>query len=219
MAIIGGFDLHRRQLTYDYLDVVTGQVDRGRVVPADRGQLGSFLARFQGQGEVAFAVEAAPAGATWWRSWSGPASGPSWPSRRRRLPNAAQSAAPRPTGPTPATCESCWARATCPSRGSRRCRCLRPGRGCGCIRTWRRSARRGCSGSRPPCTTRACRSSPPAAGSAHRRAGPAARRPGPLLPPPAGLPGAADHALWDRPDHLGGDLGRDGRHPPLLVLR
>ncbi len=80
-----GFDLHRRQLTYDYLDVVTGQVDRGRVVPADRSQLRSFLARFQGQGEVAFAVEAAPAGATWWRSWSGPASGPSWPSRRRRL--------------------------------------------------------------------------------------------------------------------------------------
>jgi transposase len=63
MAIIGGFDLHRRQLTYDYLDVVTGQVDRGRVVPADRGHLRCFLARFQGQGEVAFAVE----GCTGWR--------------------------------------------------------------------------------------------------------------------------------------------------------
>jgi transposase len=63
MAIIGGFDLHRRQLTYDYLDVVTGQVDRGRVVPADRGHLRSFLARFLGQGEVAFAVE----GCTGWR--------------------------------------------------------------------------------------------------------------------------------------------------------
>jgi transposase len=63
MAIIGGFDLHRRQLTYDYLDVVTGQVDRGRVVPADRSHLRSFLARFQRQGEVAFAVE----GCTGWR--------------------------------------------------------------------------------------------------------------------------------------------------------
>ena len=36
MAIIGGFDLHRRQLTYDYLDAVTGEIQRGRVVPADR---------------------------------------------------------------------------------------------------------------------------------------------------------------------------------------
>jgi Transposase len=63
MAIIGGFDLHRRQLSCDYLDVVTGQVDRGRVVPADRSQLRSFLARFEGQGEVAFAVE----GCTGWR--------------------------------------------------------------------------------------------------------------------------------------------------------
>jgi nucleotide-binding universal stress UspA family protein len=63
MAIIGGFDLHRRQLTYDYLDVVTGQVERGRVVPADRGHLRSFLAWFEGQGEVAFAVE----GCTGWR--------------------------------------------------------------------------------------------------------------------------------------------------------
>jgi len=63
MATIGGFDLHRRQLTYDDLDVVTGQVDRGRVVPADRGHLRCFLARFQGQGEVAFAVE----GCTGWR--------------------------------------------------------------------------------------------------------------------------------------------------------
>jgi transposase len=63
MAIIGGFDLYRCQLTYDYLDVVTGEVERGRVVPADRGHLRSFLARFEGQGEVAFAVE----GCTGWR--------------------------------------------------------------------------------------------------------------------------------------------------------
>ena len=63
MAIIGGFDLHRRQLTYDYLDAVTGEIQRGRVVPADRAHLRSFLARFDGQGEVAFAVE----GCTGWR--------------------------------------------------------------------------------------------------------------------------------------------------------
>jgi transposase len=43
--------------------VGTGQVERGRVVPADRGHLRCFLARFEGQGEVAFAVE----GCTGWR--------------------------------------------------------------------------------------------------------------------------------------------------------
>ncbi len=166
MAIIGGFDLHRRQLTYDYLDVVTGQVDRGRVVPADRSQLRSFLARFEGQGEVAFAVE----GCTGWRyvveeleragigaQLAEPAETAAKRGRKRRA---------KTDGPTPAICGSCWPRATCLSRGSRRCRCLRPGRGCGCIRTWRRSARRGCSGSRPPCTTRACRSSPSEAAAA-----------------------------------------------------
>src|SRR5207244_1683286 len=28
MAIVGGFDIHRRQVTFDYLDTVTGQVRR-----------------------------------------------------------------------------------------------------------------------------------------------------------------------------------------------
>jgi hypothetical protein len=29
MAIVGGFDVHRRPVTFDYLDTVTGQVRRG----------------------------------------------------------------------------------------------------------------------------------------------------------------------------------------------
>jgi len=29
--IVGGLDIHRRQLTFDYLDTVTGQVRRGQV--------------------------------------------------------------------------------------------------------------------------------------------------------------------------------------------
>jgi transposase len=63
MSIVGAFDLHRRQLTYDYMDLGTGAVDRGRVVPADRDHLRAFLARFEGSGDVAFAVE----GCTGWR--------------------------------------------------------------------------------------------------------------------------------------------------------
>ncbi len=34
MAIVGGFDIHRKQITFDYLDTVTGQVRRGRIDPA-----------------------------------------------------------------------------------------------------------------------------------------------------------------------------------------
>ena len=36
MSIIGGFDVHRRQITFDYLDTDTGQLLRGRIAPACR---------------------------------------------------------------------------------------------------------------------------------------------------------------------------------------
>ena len=63
MAIVGALDLHRRQLTYDYLATDTGEVSRGRIVPADREHLRSFLTRFAGTAEVDFSVE----GCTGWR--------------------------------------------------------------------------------------------------------------------------------------------------------
>ena len=36
MPIVGGLDIHRKQITFDYLDTVTGQVRRGQIAPADR---------------------------------------------------------------------------------------------------------------------------------------------------------------------------------------
>ena len=60
MPIVGGLDIHRKQITFDYLDTVTGQVHRGQVAPADRAHLRAWLARFSGRDDVAFAVEAAP---------------------------------------------------------------------------------------------------------------------------------------------------------------
>ena len=36
MPIVGGLDIHRKQLTFDYIDTVTGEVKRGQVAPADR---------------------------------------------------------------------------------------------------------------------------------------------------------------------------------------
>ena len=63
MPIVGGLDIHRKQITFDYLDTVTGQVRRGQVSPADREHLRAWLARFAGREDVAFAVE----GCTGWR--------------------------------------------------------------------------------------------------------------------------------------------------------
>jgi transposase len=63
MSIVGGLDIHRRQLTFGYLDTATGQVRRGQVAPADRKHLRGWLGRFAGRGDVAFAVEAC----TGWR--------------------------------------------------------------------------------------------------------------------------------------------------------
>jgi len=57
MSIVGGLDIHRKQITFDYLDTVTGEVRRGQIAPADREHLRAWLARFTGCGEVAFAVE------------------------------------------------------------------------------------------------------------------------------------------------------------------
>ena len=63
-SIVGGLDIHRKQLTFDYLDTATGEVACGQVAPADRGHLRSWLARrFEDPGEVAFAAEAC----TGWR--------------------------------------------------------------------------------------------------------------------------------------------------------
>ena len=63
MPIVGGLDVHRAQLTFDYLDVDTGEVSTGRIVPADRPHLRRWLARFEGRTDVAFALE----GCTGWR--------------------------------------------------------------------------------------------------------------------------------------------------------
>lgn len=63
MAIVGAFDVHRAQLTYDYVSTETGEVRLGRIRPADRERLRTWLTRFESEKEVAFAVEAC----TGWR--------------------------------------------------------------------------------------------------------------------------------------------------------
>ncbi len=63
MSIVGGLDIHRKQLTFDYVEVETGRLERGRIAPADREHLAGWLRRFDGQAPVAFAME----GCTGWR--------------------------------------------------------------------------------------------------------------------------------------------------------
>ena len=63
MPIVGGLDIHRKQLTFDYLDTATGEVRRGQIAPAGRAHLRAWLARFAGRDDVAFALE----GCTGWR--------------------------------------------------------------------------------------------------------------------------------------------------------
>jgi transposase len=57
MPIVGGLDIHRKQLTFDYLITETGEVKRGQIAPADRAHLRAWLARFAGRDGVAFALE------------------------------------------------------------------------------------------------------------------------------------------------------------------
>ena len=61
MAIVGGLDVHRRQITFDYLDSETGEIRRGQI-PATRASFRDWLARMKGR-PGAFAVE----GCTGWR--------------------------------------------------------------------------------------------------------------------------------------------------------
>jgi len=63
MPVVGGLGIYRKQITFDYLDTVTGQVRRGQIAPAGRVHLRAWLARFAGRDDVAFALE----GCTGWR--------------------------------------------------------------------------------------------------------------------------------------------------------
>ena len=64
MAIVGGLDIHRKQITFDCLDTDTGELQRGRIIPADRAHLADWLARHMTEGaEVHLAFE----GCTGWR--------------------------------------------------------------------------------------------------------------------------------------------------------
>jgi transposase len=61
MSIIGGLDVHRAQITFDWVDRDSGEARRGRITPATGPRLRSWLEQLPGGG--GFAVE----GCTGWR--------------------------------------------------------------------------------------------------------------------------------------------------------
>jgi transposase len=62
MSIVMGVDQHRAQITAEWIDVVSGEISRARVRPADRAGVRRFLERFAGQ-QLEVALEAT----TGWR--------------------------------------------------------------------------------------------------------------------------------------------------------
>ena len=66
MDIVGGFDVHRKQITFDYMEMDTGEIHRGKIRPAHRESLRAWLESFTEQfpeQEAAIALEAT----TGWR--------------------------------------------------------------------------------------------------------------------------------------------------------
>jgi hypothetical protein len=130
MSIVGGVDIHRKQLTFDYVDEQTQRWERGRIAPADREHVADWLTRFDppASGLVAFAME----GCTGWRYVAERCprrvSERIWPSRPTRRRCGARNGGPRPTRRTRGCCGSCWPREGCRSTTSRSRRCCSGGR-------------------------------------------------------------------------------------------
>ena len=113
MPIVGGLDIHRKQITFDYLDTVAGEVRRGQIAPADRVHLRAWLARFAGREDVAFALE----GCAGWRYVVEELAGAGITAH---LAEPADTAFARgrkrhaKTDPTRGTCGCCWPKAWLP---------------------------------------------------------------------------------------------------------
>src|SRR2546426_7272746 len=64
MPIVGALDVHRRQITFDYIDTATEEVRRGRLMDPHRERFQTWLGKeFAGRADVTLALE----GCTGWR--------------------------------------------------------------------------------------------------------------------------------------------------------
>ena len=58
MSIIGGLDVHRAQITFDWIDRDSGEGRRGRIAPATRAGVGAWLGELPGDRQDKRAEEA-----------------------------------------------------------------------------------------------------------------------------------------------------------------
>jgi hypothetical protein len=159
MAIVGGLDIHRRQITYDILDTTTGETRRGQLSPATRLELRAWLARFTGQ-QADFALEAT----TGWRfvaeelQRAGAVAHLAEPADTRALRGPKRRA--KTDRADAHTCASCFALGRCPSPGCHLRTSPTPAPRSGCAVPWSVSAPAGISASTRSCSTTACLSVP-----------------------------------------------------------
>src|ERR1019366_4586938 len=243
MSIVGAFDVHRRQLTFEYLDTATGELRNGRVVPADREHLREWLARFAGHGEAEFALE----GCTGWRyvveelcragikpHLAEPADTAALRGKKRHAKTDKTDTRHLRVHLMAGDLPESWippdhvleARAAVrlykdllDERGAwhqRIAATLFPPGGPGARLGARpRGPRRGRGRGPVPGRAAGDRSRAAPDRPAHRRAGPAAPPARHAVAPPARLPGAARHPVRRRAGPLGGDLGRARRRAPV----
>jgi transposase len=106
VTIVMGLDLHRAQITAEWLDTETGEIARTRVVPADRAAVQRFAGRFRG-----FELEVALEATTGWRfvveEFVAVGAQVHLAERRRPRRGAGRRSAPRATAPTRGTYANC----------------------------------------------------------------------------------------------------------------
>ena len=178
MPIVGGLDIHRKQITFDYLTRPRGRCGAARSrSPIASTWPGGWRAGSPARTRTS-RWRGAPGGGTWRRGWPRPGRSrmsPSPPIPRRCE---AASGTPRRTRPIPGTCGCCWPTGGCPSAGSRRRTSWNAGRCSSCIMTCGPGTLPGCSAFTRCCSTRARRSSA-GRGCAPARAWPRCGRPRP----------------------------------------
>ena len=184
MPVAGGMDIHRKQITFDYLDLVTGEVQRGQIVPADRAHLRAWLGRFAGVPDVAFAFEAC----TGWRYVAGELARAGIGAHLAEPAGTAAARGRKKRAKTDRADSKLMRELLAQGRlirnaGSRRSRCWSAGRCWRPIMLCGASTPRGCSGRTRSCSTRAHRCFMPSARRTGRSSWPGwpartCRRPG-----------------------------------------
>ena len=100
MRIVGGLDIHRAQITFDDVDVRTGEEVRGMIRPATRASFAP--SEPPGPQESGVVLEATIGGGWWRRDSRRPAWRRIWPNQQTPEPCEDPSVGPRETAGPPA---------------------------------------------------------------------------------------------------------------------